>query len=212
MSVGGCPSDTHTHTIPAGENQKKTFCTEFNIFRQRGWRRGRRVGGVGAFSVFFLSLIFTQSEVWTHLEAEQTGAAAKAARHINASFSFFLSVGKVEIDQCDRVKGIRRRWEVEITCYYPFGKLQQSDISITHNAFCWVYPLQHAVLLPLCFWHFISAKYVTILSVSLICMFPCTLQMETWQITLQLLSLCWDRAVLPASSAVTVAQRFFNSH
>lgn len=147
MSVGGCPSDTHT--IPAGENQKKTFCTEFNIFRQRGWRRGRRVGGVGAFSVFFLSLIFTQSEVWTHLEAEQTGAAAKAARHINASFSFFLSVGKVEINQCDRVKGIRTRWEVEITCYYPFGKLQQSDINIIHKAFCWVYPLTSSLFLTL---------------------------------------------------------------
>lgn len=158
----------HTHNPSRGESEEN-FLYWIQYLQAERMKEGQKGGRSGRFfCLFSFSHFYTIWSVNT-LGSRADWSSCQSRRHINASFSFFLSVGKVEINQCDRVKGIRRRWEVEITCYYPFGKLQQSDINIIHKAFCWVYPLSSSLCLTLHLCH------VTILSVSLICMFPCTL-------------------------------------
>lgn len=121
---------------------------------ESGWRDG---GGV---EVFPFSLIFAQSEVWTHLETEWAEAAARGAPAI--LHPHFSVSGKVEIErESGRENGIMWRWEVEIACYSPFGMERSWDVHracshLTAKIQCrWIIftpsvPLTHLSLLSNC--------------------------------------------------------------
>lgn len=84
------------------------------------------MGGVCG-CVFCLSLFFGFHTIWGVNTLGTRASSGSLPLDFTISLTLSLS-GKLRTSQGERENGIMRRWEVEIDCYCPFGKLKKGEM------------------------------------------------------------------------------------